>query len=289
MVAKRIFLPLAALVLPLQAEPLPAGSYVDFLVVPAGPVRLAEFEVDATTAQAAPQAERGAPRRKPSDEGPGGNGSGVKVKEVDPSEMPPTAVLIRKSGGGFYQIPCSLNAVGVPVRTPVSDTGIEFMSGSAASGDSPASLGKHTLPAGAKCVLVLLTKPIGEKQWTKPAVTMIPIPGPATAAVLVANASSAASCGAVLGQEKKVLLPALKHCTWKPSGPSRVAIAMAAPDGGFQTPIFDEYLKVETDATTLIIPYEVTPQESFRCGKYSRGIVRNGDSRPAQVIGENAP
>lgn len=289
MVAKRIFLPLAALVLQLQAEPLPAGSHVDFLVVPIGPVRLAEFEVDTPPTQAAPQEYRGAPRRKPSNEGPGGNGSGVKVKEVDPSETPPTAVLIRKGGGGFYQIPCSLNAVGVPVRTPVSDTEIEFMSGSTALGGAPTSLGKHTLPAGAKCVLVLLTKPLEEKQWTKPAVTMIPIPGPATATVLVANASSAASCGAVLGQEKKILLPALKHCTWKPSGPSRITIAMAAPDAGFQAPIFDEYLKLETDAITVILPYEVTPQESFRRGKYSRGVVRIGDSRPAQAIGENAP
>lgn len=289
MIAKRIFLPLAAIVLPLQAEPLPAGSHVDFLVVPAGPVRLAEFEVDTTTAKAAPPAERGAPPRTPPGEGPGGNGSGVKVKEVDSSEMPPTSVLIRRSGGGFYQIPCSLNAIGVPVRTPVSNTEIEFMSGSAVLGDAPASLGKHTLHARAKCVLVLLTKPLGEKRWTKPAVTMIPIPGPATASVLVANASSAASCGVVFGREQKILLPPLKHCTWKPSGPSRIAIAMAGPDGGFQAPIFDEYLKLEAEATTLIIPYEVTPQESFRRGKYSRGMVANGDFRPAQVVGENTP
>lgn len=274
---------MAAMIMPILAEPLAEGSFVDFIVAPVGPVPLAEFE---STDQAGPAAASGNAGGAPS---PGGTGSGVKVKETDPSEIPPTAVYLKKGSGGYYQIPCFLNSVGVPVRTPVADSEIVFLTKNANTGDAFTELEKRLLPTTSQRVLVLLTKPLAEKKWSKPTVTLIPLPGPATASVLVANASATASCGAVFGQEKKILLPALKYCTWKSAAPSRVAIAMAAPGGGFQAPIFDEYMKVETDAVTLVISYEVTPQESFRRGKYSRGIVRNGDFRPAPLIGGDAP
>lgn len=277
---------LAAMIIPILAEPLAEGAFVDFIVVPVGPVPLAEFESTDKAAPAAPAGNAKNAGRAPSS---GGAGSGVKVKEADPSEIPPTAVFLKKGSGEYYQIPCFLNSVGVPVRTPVADSEIVFLTKTANAADAFVQLEKRLLPTTGQRVLVLLTKPLAEKKWSKPTVTLIPIPGPATASVLVANASSTASCGAVFGQEKKILLPALKHCSWKPAEPSRIAIAMAAPGGGFQAPLFDEYMKVETDAITLIIPYEVTPQESFRRGKYSHGIVRNGDFRPAPVIGGDAP
>ena len=124
---------LAALILPLSAEPLPEGHFVDFIVVPVGPVPLAEFESGAVP------------------EG-GGQGSGVRVKEVDPTEVPPNAVYVKK-GGTTYQIPCFLNAIGTPVRVPVADTEITFQTKTGTSNDGMTSLDKCVLPADARCVL----------------------------------------------------------------------------------------------------------------------------------------
>lgn len=289
MIEKRIILPLITLALPLRAEPLPPESYVDFLVVPAGPIRLAEFEIDSPIPATAAHAETPArgPRQGGQTETPaGGNGSGVKVREVDPSEVPPSAVYIKLETDKYLQIPCSLNAIGLPVRTPVKDTEVVFLT---KSGDSYSPLEKQTLPAGAGRVLVMLYKPLGEKRWTKPAVTMIPIPSPDDGTVIVANASPTTSCGVVFGGERKFLLPAMKSCTWHPAGPTRTMIAMSMADGTFRQPFFDEYLKEDKTATSLVIAFEVTPQESFRCGKYAAGSIHSRDFRPALVLQERKP
>ncbi len=280
MIPLRLILLAPVLFLQAGAEPLPPGSYVDFLVVPAGPVRLAEFEKASPPPVSAPAAG------KEQDAPPSSGGSGVRVKETDPSEIPPNAVYIRKGTGQYYRIPCFLNAVGVPVRTPVTDSEITFLTKVAGSADSFTEIGKATLTETGKCVLVLLTKPLAEKRWTGPTVTLIPVPVSQGSQVLVANASPSGTCGAVLGADKKILLPALKHFTWTPEADSRTALAMAGKDGGFLAPFFEEYLRLDKGATTLLIAFEVTPQESFRRGKCSTGIVRSGEFRQAVVFPE---
>jgi len=281
MLPKRIAFFFGALSLHLHAEPLPEGSYVDFVVIPAGPVRLAEFEADTESTQ---NTRDGQKQEQP--RGVPAGGSGVKVKETDPAEVPPTAVYIRKDAEKCYQIPCFLNAIGVPVRTPVTDTEITFLT---KTGDTLAPLEKQTLPANATRVLVILNKPLNEKRWTKPAVTMIPIPAPEEGMVLVANASPATACGLVCGDDRKILLQAMKHFSWRQTaGPERTMIAMTGTDGKFRPPFFDEYLKDEKSATTLVVAFEVTPQESFRCGKYAVGAIHAQDFRPAVVSAERS-
>jgi hypothetical protein len=257
---------------------------VDFVVVPVGPVALAEFE-QAAPPPAAP-AKPGADPSSP----PAGQGSGVRVKEADPSEVPPNAVYL-KSGDALYQIPCFQNAVGTPVRVPVTDTELVFQTRSA--GEEFTSLEKCQLPENAGCVLVLLTKPLAEKKWTRPTVTAIGIPRHAGPQILVANASSAATCGAVINQDTKILLPPLKRHVWRPAATHatpRAAVALAMQhDGRFLPSLHDDHLTLAKGATSILIAYEVTAQESFRRGKYAMGTVREGESLPAEIHGKKQP
>jgi hypothetical protein len=273
MFSRRLIPALAALILPLSAEPLPEGHFVDFIVVPVGPVPLAEFE------------SGGAP------EG-GGQGSGVRVKDVDPSEVPPNAVYVKK-GGTTYQIPCFLNAIGTPVRTPVADTEITLQIKTGDSNDSMTSLEKCVLPADARCVLVLLTKPLGEKKWTKPTVTFMPVPQAEVPQIIVANASTAASCGAVFEATTKILLPPLKRHVWKPAAgksQANAAVALAMNSGGkFLPSLYDDRLALAKGSTSILIAYEVTAQESFRGGKYAAATLPPGEFRPAVVVPDKAP
>jgi hypothetical protein len=273
MFLRRLIPALAALILPLSAEPLPEGHFVDFIVVPVGPVPLAEFESGAVP------------------EG-GGQGSGVRVKDVDPSEVPPNAVYVKK-GNTTYQIPCFLNAIGTPVRTPVADTEVTFQIKTGASADAMVNLDKGVLPADARCVLVLLTKPLGEKKWTKPTVTFMPIPQSQVPQILVANASMAASCGAVFEGATKILLPPLKRHVWKPApGKSQpnAAVALAMNGGGkFLPALYEDRLTLAKGSTSILIAYEVTAQESFRGGKYAASTVPPGEFRPATEYPEKAP
>jgi hypothetical protein len=279
---RRHLIPFLAVIAPLAAEPLPQERMVDFIVVPVGPVALAQFEnVESTAAPATQDGREASPPARP-------GGGGVRVKEVDPSEAPPNAVYLKK-GSSHYQIPCFLNAVGMPVRMPVTDTELAFLTKSG-NGDF-VNLEKCLLPTDTSCVLVLLTKPLGGKKWTNPKVTLIPVPRDQETRVLVANASMAASCGAVFNSEMKILLPPLKHHLWKPAagrseGFSEVALAMA-DEGGFHPAFFNDRLSFVNGSTSVLIGYDVTPQESFRCGKYLMGVIRDGEFRPA--IADSAP
>jgi hypothetical protein len=273
MFPRRLIPAFTALVLPLAAEPLPADHYVDFIVVPVGPVPLAEFE------------SGGAP------EG-GGQGSGVRVKDVDPSEVPPNAVYVKK-GNTTYQIPCFLNAIGTPVRTPVADTEVTLQIKTGTEKDAMTSLEKCVLPPDARCVLVLLTKPLGEKKWTKPTVTFMPVPQSQDPQIVVANASMAASCGAVFEGVTKILLPPLKRHVWKPAAgktQSNAAVALAMNGGGkFLPSLYEDRLTLAKGGTSILIAYEVTAQESFRGGKYAAATVPPGEFRPAVVVPDKAP
>ncbi|MCW1923735.1 hypothetical protein OKA05_14305 [Luteolibacter arcticus] len=265
MFLRRLIPALAALILPLTAEPLPEGHFVDFIVVPVGPVPLAEFEKGAAPAA-------------------GGQGSGVQVKEVDPTEVPPNAVYVKK-GNTTYQIPCFLNAIGTPVRTPVADTEVTLQIKTGTAVDAMTSLEKCVVPADARCVLVLLTKPLGEKKWTKPTVTFIPVPQSQVPQILVANASMAASCGAVFEGATKILLPPLKRHVWKPApgkAQPNAAVALAMNGGGkFLPSLYEDRLTLAKGSTSILIAYEVTAQESFRGGKYAASTVPPGEFRPA--------
>jgi hypothetical protein len=283
----RLITALAALILPLAAEPLPEGHYVDFIVVPVGPVRLAEFEASSTPSTTP---KKPGEKEEAQPEGPGGGG-GLRVKETDPSEVPPNAVYLKK-GGVIYQLPCYLNAIAAPVRVPVADTELTFLTKAGTAKDDFASLDKCQVTKDARCVLVLLTKPLNEKKWTKPTITLIPVPQSQDPQILVANASMGATCGAVFEGSTKIMLPPLKRHVWKPaagkSGPL-AAVALAMNHGGqFLPALYEDRLTLAKGRTSILITYEVTPQESFRCAKYSVGGFNNDEFRPANIYAEKS-
>ncbi len=271
---------LAAMATGATSAPLAEGTYVDFVVVPIGPVALAEFESDPAAAAAGGANPAGSAS-------PDGPGSGVRVKETDPSEIPPSAIYLEKGGNNYHQLPCYLNSVGVPVRTPVTDSEIRFMIRSGSSADSFIPLEKCTLPQTGGRILVLLTKPLGEKRWTSPKVTLIPLPQPRGAGITVVNASQGAPCGLVIDGTRKTLLPPLRHQLWSPpaKAPSptvALAMAMGTDDGTFLPAFYDDRLPVTEPVLSLVIAYDVTPQESFRRAKYVTGILRGGEFRHAE-------
>lgn len=288
----RIFLTSLLLLAPLSAEPLADGTYVDFIVVPVGPVPLATFErvKPAAPTATAPAAKPGQPTAKPGPAGqpapPAGDGGGIRVKDVDPTELPPTAVFVRKSASASYQIPCNLNAVGVPVRTPVKDSVVTLLVRSATDG-SLIELGKIVLPKTNQPLLVLLTKPLGEKKWTRPTLTVFAVGGPAAPGIVFVNASQAMGCGINVGG-KAQLLAGLKQLVWQappPPAPAEpeVILAMRHPGGDYLAPFFNTSLPLEPGSSLLLISYEVTEQESFRCGKCITGTLTRTDFRPAEL------
>lgn len=285
---RHLLVGLTILQLPAAADPLPAGSYVDLIVVPVGPVPLAEFEADH---QPAPPADGKKPAESSGAEssgnrGPGGGGSGVRVKEQNPEEIPPRAVYLAAAKGNHLQIPCYFNAVTTPVRVPVSDSTLVFsLRGSGASA-ALSALPPVTLTTPGRRVLMLLTKPLSDKRWTRPQITLIPLPDASAARLVVVNACTALHCGAVLNTTAKYLLPPLRHQSWSPAPevaaqPAEVALAMVGADRAFQPPFYQDNLPLSADATTLLIAYEVTPQESFRLGKYILGTLEKDDFSPA--------
>lgn len=62
---------------------------------------------------------------------------------------------------------------------------------------------------------------------------------------------------------------------------------MATGNQQFLPPFYQNNLVVPMSTTTLLISYVVTPQESFRCGKYATGSFKPGEFRPATVYPEN--
>ncbi|MCU0781888.1 MAG: hypothetical protein MUF04_12405 [Akkermansiaceae bacterium] len=272
-----------------SAAPLPEGSYADFLIVPVGPVPLAEFERDDRGAAppdapsgnpAAPGADPAADQRIP------GGGSGVRVKEQDPAEIPPRAVYLRRAKDKFWRIPCFLNAIPSPVRVPLADSEITLLLEAPGARGSFNPLDTVRLPAASRTVLVLLTKPVGAKEWTRPQVTLIPVASADVAQLMLVNASHALACGVVVNHTQKLLLNPLKHTLWRPDAAAGnravpVSLAMAGPDQRFLAPFFNSHLALPPAATTILVAYEVTAEESFRRAKYLRGSFKPGDVRPA--------
>lgn len=266
-----------------RSAPLPDGAYVDFIVIPVGPIPLAEFVMEAQPSGAAA-----------ADDGkgsvaPDGPGSGVRIKETDPREIPPDAVYLKQGDDGYLRIPCHHNSVGVPVRTPVRDSELTFLLRAPDGTESFTPLEKSVLLGTNRVILVLLTKPLNEKDWTAPRVTLLAVPTSAAAQVFFANASQTGACGVVVNNDQQLLLAPLKGSAWRPTDDSpstlaTVAMAMGLPGGTFNPPFFDDTLDLRPGITQLILCYDVTPQESFRGAKSITGILTASESRPAEAI-----
>ncbi|MEI7908957.1 MAG: hypothetical protein WCK77_04915 [Verrucomicrobiota bacterium] len=287
-------LALLALAAPLHADPLPDDAYVDLIVVPVGPVPLATFErADPAAATAAATAPTAAAPGKPGSPAPppAASGGGVRVKDVSLAEIPPRAVFVKKTSGKYYQVSCFLNAVGIPVRVPVHDSDLTLYVRSVEGGDAFTELGKFKLTQPNPRLLVLLTKKREEKKWTQPTLTVIPVPMAGPPAILFINGSESVGCG--ISVDGKVLaLAALKHRLWQAAAdapPPEVMLAMADNEGQSLPPFFNNSLPLEADTSRIIISYDVTPQESFRGGKYAMGEVSPAAFQPAQPYPPEPP
>lgn len=284
------FLLAAAAVLPgmLRAEPLPEGSYADLLVVLVGPVPLAEFESDDRSQDPPddPAASPGGPATPPSGARIPGGGSGVRVKEQDPAEIPPRAVFLRRGKDKYWKIPCFLNAIPTPVRIPLEDSEVTLLLETPGSRGTFNPLDPVRVPATGRTILVLLTKPVGEREWTRPQVTLIPVEPARPPRMLLVNASHALSCGVVVDRSQKLLLAPRKHAFWRPDTAAdtsavQLSLAMAERERRFLPPFFNSHLALPPATTTIMISYEVTADESFRRAKYVRGSFKHGDFDPA--------
>lgn len=270
----------------LRAEPLAEGSYVDLIVVPVGPVALAEFESDPGTPAVATNTPAGG---KPSGNKPApapGGGSGVRVKQQDPSTLPPAAVFIRHGNSKVYQVPCSLNAVGSPVRTPIADSVVTLLQRDGATATSFKELGKFTVTQAGGRVLVVLSKPHKETRWDKPTVSSYPVPAKPAPQLVFVNGSQEMQCGVKVAAAVKALEP-LKPLVWAGAPDPRgidVSLAMRDAKGAFLAPFFQSNVELKANHTTFFIPYSVSAEESFRGGKYATASIDNETTRPATLI-----
>ncbi len=267
----------------LKAEPLAEGAFVDIIIVPVGSVALAEFETDTPPAAAAGDAAKPGAPAKPQGPG-GGGGSGIRVKQQDPSEIPPSAVFVRQSASKYFQIPCSQNAVSSPVRTPVSDTDVVLYQRMGDGGSSFKELGRVKVTKSDTRMLVLLTKPLKEKRWDSPTVSFFPLPKTDRPQLVFANASQELQCGVKVATNAKALEP-LKPLIWEsPTAAAAgvdVSLAMRDLKGASMPPFYQSNVELKANTTTLIIPYSVTQEESFRGGKLATGIIDSGTIRQA--------
>lgn len=272
----------------LKADPLAEGTYVDLVVVPVGPVVLAEFEADtpppAATTTETPKPGTPAPKKLDAPGGSGG-GSGVRVKQQDPAEIAPASVFIKASSSKYYQVPCSLNAVGSPVRAPLTDSEVVLYQRIGAGASSFKELGKFTVTQTGGRVLVVLTKPLKEKRWDNPTLTAMSLPKKSRAQLFFVNGSQELQCGVKVATAVKALEP-LKPLAWESTEAAKgvdVSLAMRDLKGTFMPPFYQSNVELKPNTTSVFIPYGVSAEESFRGGKFATGILENEVFRPASV------
>lgn len=267
-----------------SAEPVAEGSFADFIVVPIGPVSLAEFEADTPPSPAAGGTTAPADPAKPQGPG-GGGGSGIRVKEQDPLEIAPGAVFVKRSETEYFQIACSQNAIGSPVRTPIKDSEVILYRRDGNQVNSFKEVARLTVAQSGERVLVVLTKPLKERKWTDPKVSVFKLARTERPQLFFVNASQESRCGVNVAGQTMTLDP-LKPLAWQcpPNAEAAgvdVALAMASPEGGFLPMFYQSNVELKPHATTLLIPYGVTAQESFRGGKFATGTFSDEDFRAA--------
>lgn len=267
-----------------HAEPVAEGSYVDLIVVPIGPVALAEFEADAPPA--APEKDAAKAGADPGNEKapPAGGGSGIRVKQQNPDEIAPASVFIKLGSSKFFQIPCSQNSITSPIRTPIADSEITLLVREGDGGTSFTELGKIKVTRPGERILVLLSKPFTEKKWNKPTVSFFPMPAKAQPQLMFVNGSEELRCGVKVADGGKALDP-LKQLIWESPVSSStgvdVSLAMCTRKGEFLPPFYQSNVELNANTVSLFIPYGVSTVESFRGGKFATGIVENGITRAA--------
>lgn len=270
-----------------SAAPISEGSHVDLIVVPVGPVSLAEFEADVPPAPAAATgtAAPATPADPAKPQAPAGGGSGVRVKEQDPAAIAPSALFVKRSETEYFQVPCSQNAIGSPVRTPVKDSEIVLYRRDGNQVNSFKEVAKLTIGQSGERILVVLTKPLNEKKWSDPKVSIFKLARTERPQLFFVNASQETRCGVNVAGQTMGLDP-LKPLAWQcpPNAEAAgvdVALAMSSPDGGFLPMFYQSNVELKPRATTLFIPYGVTAQESFRGGKFATGTFSDEDFRVA--------
>ncbi len=264
----------------LHAVPVADGAYVDLIVVPVGAVALAEFEADTRpvpTEEAAQAKKENAP--------PSGGGSGIRVKQQDPADLAPSSVFVKASSNKYYQIPCSLNAVNSPVRTPITDTEVTLYQRTGDDASTFRELAKVTLAKSGGRYVILLSKPLKEKSWQKPTISAFPFPAKDKPQLYFVNGSQELQCGVKVGTAVKAL-PPLTPLAWEnSSSPSAtdvdVSLAMRTPQGQFLQPFYQSNVELKARRTAVYISYGVTGAESFRGGKFATGNIDDGVFRPA--------
>ncbi len=270
-----------------SAAPISEGSHVDLIVVPVGPVSLAEFEADVQPAPAAATgtAAPATPADPAKPQAPAGGGSGVRVKEQDPAAIAPSALFVKRSETEYFQVPCSQNAIGSPVRTPVKDSEIVLYRREGNQANSFKEVAKLTIGQSGERILVVLTKPLNEKKWSDPKVSIFKLARTERPQLFFVNASQETRCGVNVAGQTMGLDP-LKPLAWQcpPNAEAAgvdVALAMSSPDGGFLPMFYQSNVELKPHGTTLFIPYGVTAQESFRGGKFATGTFSDEDFRVA--------
>lgn len=271
-----------------SADPVSEGTYVDLIVVPIGPVALAEFEADTppVPATGATATTAGKPTDPQKPQGPsGGGGSGVRVKAQDPAEIAPSAVFVKRSETEYFQIPCSQNAVGSPVRTPVKESEVVLYRRDGNQVNSFKEVAKLTIAQTGERVLVVLTKPLNEKKWNDPKASIFKLGRTERPQLFFVNASQESKCGVNVAGQTMALDP-LKPLAWQcpPNAEAAgvdVALAMSSAQGGYLPMFYQSNVELKPHGTTLFIPYGVTAQESFRGGKFATGTFSDEDFRAA--------
>ncbi len=270
----------------LKADPLADGSYVDLVVVPVGPVALAEFEADTPPPATTEPAKPGTPgAKKPEAPGGSGGGSGVRVKQQNPAEIAPASVFVKLSSSKYYQVPCSLNAVSSPVRTPVSDSQVVLYQRVGDGGSSFRELGKFAVTQTGARMLVVLSKPQKEKRWDNPTLTALPLPKKSHPQLFFVNGSQELQCGVKVATAVKSVEP-LKPLVWESAEAAKgvdVSLAMRDLKGTFMPPFFQSNVELKPNTTSVFISYGVSAEESFRGGKFATGILDNEIFRPASA------
>lgn len=275
----------------LAAEPVAEGTYVDLIIVPVGPAVLAEFEADSPPVTPEKTQSEGAGQKPDAanPQGPGGGGgSGIRVKARDPSEIPPSAFYIRHGKDGYYQIPCSLNAVGTPVRTPVRDSEIVLYQRDGTQGTSFKQVAKFVIKQSGDRMLVVLTKALTEKKWNDLNASVFRIPKKTTPQLFFVNGCEELNCGVKVADRIMPLAP-LKPLAWEgpvatsPPAGVDVALAMQSKGGALMPAFFQSNVELKASTTSLFIAYGVSREESFRGGKFALGSFDNENFRTASA------
>lgn len=274
-----------------EGKPKKEIPYLDVQIVPVGNVPLARFGRNKNAKPSAlPVHIKGGPgaveTESPSENAPSSSSPQFSVIVQPDDERPPSRFYV-KSGGIYLVVNCHQNSIGTPVRIPLTSSEVVFykMKRNQDGTESYKKAFSYEVKPNQKRVLFTLSKPLKEKKWTKAKMKSYDL-SPSKlndVSALLINSSVERYIGGKVDKEAFALSPArVKLIRSDPDKMLRLNLAASSNKRKWSR-MQRLSLPAVKDETHVILAYSVSPKESSRGFKVTRGkLVDDGFRIPSK-------